>query len=65
MANEIILKNEIQCKKCGDIISSETQYDFKMCRCGACGIDGGLHYLRRIGYPNDFIDLSVVKIEEV
>ena len=61
---EIILKNEIQCKKCGDIIESKSTYDFKMCSCKACGVDGGREYLRRIGYPNDFIELSVLKTIE-
>ena len=61
---EIILKNEIQCKKCGDIIESKSTYDFKMCTCGACAVDGGREYLRRVGYPNDFIELSVLKTVE-
>lgn len=50
--------NKIQCNKCGDIIESKTVHDFKFCKCGAVAVDGGLEYLRRCGYKEDFTDLS-------
>lgn len=48
-----IITNKIKCKKCGDVIESEYTHDFKMCRCGAVGVDGGHDYLRRLGNPDN------------
>ena len=56
-----IIKNAIQCKKCGDIIESKHVHDFVTCSCGACSVDGGHDYLRRCGYAEDYIDLSIIK----
>ena len=36
-----IIRNAIRCKKCGDIIESQTVHDFKFCSCGACAVDAG------------------------
>ena len=55
----MILKNAIRCKKCSDEIESNFTHDFKWCRCGACAVDGGLDYLRRIGKPDDIEEISV------
>ena len=58
----VILKNAIQCKKCGDIIESTSVHDFNTCSCGACSVDGGHCYLRRCATSlDDFIDLSEVQ----
>ena len=46
------------CKHCKDILVSTSVHDFKMCRCGKCGIDGGNAYLRRLGNPDDYVDMS-------
>lgn len=55
----VIIRNAIQCKKCGDIIESVSVHDFKTCSCGACSVDGGHYYLRRCAMSmDDFIDLS-------
>lgn len=56
-----ILLNKIRCKRCGDEIESTTVHDFKTCRCGAVSVDGGPCYLRRLGYPEDFEELSVAE----
>lgn len=55
-----ILVNKIKCKKCGDVIESITQHDFKYCKCSSVAVDGGKNYLKRnfTNSPNDFIDLS-------
>ena len=53
-----ILINRIRCKKCGDVIESESVHDFKFCKCGAVAVDGGNRYLRRCGDRNDWEDLS-------
>lgn len=56
--NEEIILNQIKCLKCYDIITSYHRHDFKMCVCGAVGVDGGLDYLRRIGRSEDYEELS-------
>ena len=54
-----IIRNAIQCKKCGDVIESVSVHDFKTCSYGACSVDGGHYYLRRCAKAlDDFIDLS-------
>lgn len=50
--------NRGRCRKCGVVIESETVHGFRMCPCGAVGVDGGKEYLRRIGEPGDFEELS-------
>ena len=61
-----IIKNVIQCKKCGDIIESVSVHDFNRCSCGTCAVDGGHSYLRRLfkNNINDFIELSEYQKEE-
>ena len=54
----MIICNKIKCKKCGDIIESKTVHDFKWCSCGACAVDGGREYLRRVGEFDSWEDLS-------
>ena len=43
-----IIKNCIQCKACGEVIESNSIYDFVSCSCGKCSVDGGLEYLQRV-----------------
>lgn len=57
----MILENKIKCKKCGQVLISEHRHDFKICKCGACGVDGGFTYLRRVGNIEDWEDLSTVE----
>lgn len=59
-----IIKNAIQCKKCGDIIESTNVHDFVPCSCGACSVDGGHDYLRRCGNLEDMIDLTVIEPDD-
>ncbi len=61
--NKIIV-NKIKCKKCGDIIESIHRHDFKFCKCGAVAVDGGKDYLRRLGYEEDYEELSVIEKEK-
>lgn len=59
---ERILKNCIQCKVCGDVIESKSVHDFKICSCEACGVDGGLEYIRRMADNRDnYIEMSIVE----
>lgn len=53
-----LLSNKAQCRKCGDAIESKHVHDFVYCSCKAIAVDGGLEYLRRVGDPSDFIELS-------
>ena len=59
---EKILVNKIQCKLCDDIIESMYGDDFKMCKCEACAVDGGKGYLRRLGDPDQYLELSEKEI---
>lgn len=56
-----IIKNAVQCKKCGDIIESKSVHDFVTCTCGACSVDGGHEYLRRCGNLEDMVEKSIVE----
>ena len=57
---QIIIHNRIRCRKCGEMIESETVHDFRVCSCGACAVDGGKDYLRRCGSPENWEDCSEV-----
>lgn len=62
----MIIKNAIQCKKCGSIIESISVHDFKFCSCGACAVDGGKEYLKRLANSmDDFVELSETSDEDV
>ena len=65
MSNMKILVNQIECVKCGDKPYSAHRHAFRACRCGAVSVDGGMEYLRRVGDPNDYVDLSIVISEDV
>jgi len=55
-----ILVNKVRCNKCGDVIESETRHDFKWCKCKSVAVDGGHDYLKRVGVPGSWEDLSEV-----
>ena len=50
--------NKIKCRKCGNIIESTSVHDFRFCSCGACAVDGGIEYLKRVGEHEDWEELS-------
>lgn len=50
--------NQAKCGKCGDVIVSKFRHDFVQCQCGAIAVDGGNDYIRRIGDPSDFIEVT-------
>jgi hypothetical protein len=54
-----ILVNKIRCKRCNDIIESTHVHEFNTCKCGACSVDGGREYIRRVGAPSLMEDLNV------
>jgi len=61
---EVVTLNKAQCKKCDDIIESKHRHDFRWCKCGSIAVDGGKSYIRRIGEPEDIIELSEAYQEE-
>lgn len=58
---EKIIRNMIRCKKCGDVIESESVHDFKFCKCGAVAVDGGHFYRKRCGKLEDWEELSEIE----
>jgi len=65
MINQIIIKNAIKCKHCGDVIESMSVHDFVTCSCGKVSIDGGHCYLKRCCESmDDYEDLSIVENED-
>ena len=59
-----IMVNKIRCKKCGDVIESKSVHDFKFCKCESVAVDGGHNYLRRLGEPENWDDLSEYEVTE-
>ena len=58
----MIIKNQVKCNHCGDIIESKHHHDFKTCSCGAVSVDGGHDYLRRsYKAEGDYEELSILK----
>lgn len=53
-----ILHNRARCKRCGTIVESHSQHDFRWCPCGAVAVDGGREYLRRVGDLDAMEELS-------
>lgn len=53
--------NRAQCRHCLSIIESKSVHDMQYCRCGACAVDGGQEYLRRLvaNGPDDLIEMSI------
>ena len=54
-----IYRNAIRCNICGQVIESAHHYDFVRCKCGACAVDGGTDYLRRVANRGDYTELSI------
>ncbi len=63
MQDKKLIKNQIKCLKCGDIIESKTVHDLRACSCKAVAVDGGLQYRHRIGNPEDYEEMSIYEDE--
>ena len=59
-----IYSNSLFCKKCGEEIRSKNRHDFRRCKCGACAIDGGSHYVRVLGNWEDF-EIRTIYFDDV
>ncbi len=55
--------NKIRCLKCGDVVESKSVHDYARCSCGACAADGGLEYLRRTGFREDWEELGEYDVQ--
>jgi hypothetical protein len=61
MVLEIIVRNSIKCKLCGDEIESTHVHDFKYCACKSVAVDGGKDYRRRLGNKDNYEETSIVE----
>ena len=60
-----IIRNAIRCNICGDEIESTTRHDFVTCKCGACSLDGGHEYLKRVSTDEShYTDISIVENDD-
>jgi hypothetical protein len=57
-----IVRNAVQCKKCGAILESKHRHDFVSCPCGVF-VDGGHEYLRG-GWPSGAYEDWVIELHE-
>ncbi len=61
----MIIKNQIRCNHCGDLIESTHRHDFRSCKCGRVSVDGGHDYLKRCFQDvGDFEELSIISENE-
>lgn len=49
-----ILRSQLRCLECNDLIVSLDRHDFRSCKCGAVYLDGGRDYIRVGGDDVDF-----------
>jgi basic membrane lipoprotein Med (substrate-binding protein (PBP1-ABC) superfamily) len=54
----MIVQNAATCLSCGDYIFSRHRHDFVYCTCGSIAVDGGQEYLRRVGDPEVYVDMT-------
>ena len=60
----MIIKNQVKCNHCGDIIESKHRHDVHSCKCGRVSVDGGHDYLRRCyKAEGDYEELSITTEE--
>jgi len=58
MEKQIIL-NRVQCKSCGEVLTSYNRHDYKTCGCeNETMVDGGTDYQRYGGKDLDLVDTS-------
>jgi hypothetical protein len=60
----MILSNQARCRVCGDTPYSTHRHHYSECECGAIAVDGGMDYIRRVGDPKDYEDMSIVVSNE-
>lgn len=55
-----VLRSQLECKRCGQLIASLHRHDFRTCKCGAVSLDGGRDYMRIVGNREDWEPRSLV-----
>lgn len=60
----IIIKNQIQCNKCKQVIESHHDNDAKFCKCNTVSVSGGTIYLIRTGKSTEYAELSEFKDDD-
>lgn len=58
-----IIRNEIKCNYCKQVIISMNRHSFVTCQCGKVSVDGGVYYLRRNGNAKDYTEMSLVLVD--
>ena len=59
MEKQIIL-NRVQCRECGEVLTSYHRHDYKTCSCtNETMVDGGNEYQRYGGLNLDLVDISL------
>ena len=59
--NEVkqIILNRVQCRECGEVLTSYNRHDYKTCGCtNETMVDGGTDYQRYGGLNLDLVDIS-------
>lgn len=57
---EQIILNRVQCKQCGEVLTSYYGHDYKTCSCeNVTMVDGGTNYQRYGGKDLDLVDLAL------
>ena len=60
-----IIRNAIRCNICGNEIESTTRHEYVKCKCGACAVDGGHNYLKRVSMDEShYTDISIVESDD-
>lgn len=54
-----IIRNSVECLKCGDEVVSLHRHHFKSCSCGNVCVDGGTEYTKRVFKTNEWKDTSI------
>lgn len=49
----------VQCNKCGDVIYSRSEEDFRSCSCGHVSVQGGFDHFKVVGEDHDYEITSV------
>lgn len=62
---EVIRRNSAKCLLCNEEIESRHVHDFVRCSCGNIAVDGGTHYIRRIGTLDNYTDTSIIDSVEI
>ena len=60
-----IIRNAIRCNICDDEIESTACHEYVTCKCGACAVDGGHEYLKRVFIDEShYTDISIVESDD-